>query len=713
MIANPILKSKRHYFFIYAILSLLIYFPAADVSSADSTSKANSVELNGDVVEYSVDSSAVTARGNVIIHNAEATLYCDEVQFDQATNIAHALGHVRLVNKQGEISGDELTFDFNTMTGDFHNARIVADPYYGGARKISRVSDSKMVMEDGYLTTSDFDKPEYRVVSSRIEIYPGEKIVASHNRIKLGNIPVAYMPHYVQSLKEKEPRWHITPGHDKDWGAFLLTTWRYYVSEKLKGAIHLDYRDRLDFAGGLDVDYKTENFGTGVLKTYYTMERDITSDRILEERPSVMSERDRYKAEWRHRWQMDEKTNVILQYYRISDATFLKDYFERDFDRDQTPPSFFVLTRTLPKGILSLRADKQVNSFVATTERIPELRYDLTNQKIGNTSLYYKNFTTMTSLSYVGASPTDVRLDTNRIHTEHQLSHPMKLGFLEFTPFIGGEWTFYSRLKDPNEDKDVREYYKAGASLQTKFYRLFDVNAPFLGEEIKRMRHIITPSLTYQVAKDPTIANSELEQFDTIDSRLRQDAVTVALENKLQVKRNGQTVEFLRAVLSSDYYLEDDPSGEGFEIIKTDIDFRPADWLTLYFDSQYDLDQSRLDTANFDFYINSGQKWNVGVGRRYNVDVDDQITTHFHYKFNSKWAFQLLNRFNIDTADLEEQQYVLTRDLHSWEMDIHINDKKEEGSEFIVVFRLKAFPDIGFDFGTEFNRRESGSSSGE
>jgi hypothetical protein len=44
-------------------------------------------------------------------------------------------------------------------------------------------------------------------------------------------------------------------------------------------------------------------------------------------------------------------------------------------------------------------------------------------------------------------------------------------------------------------------------------------------------------------------------------------------------------------------------------------------------------------------------------------------------------------------------------------MDLHINDKKEEGSEFIVIFRLKAFPDIGFDFGTEFNRRESGSSS--
>ena len=713
MNAHFILKSKRYLLFVLIFTSVHVSGFAQEALPEDPAVKQNSVELNGDVVEYSIDGSSVTARGNVVIHNAQATLYCDEVQFHQATNIAYARGNVRLISEQGEISGDELTFDFSTMTGDFHNARIVSGIYYGGAKKISRVSDSKLVMEDGSVTTSDFDTPEYRVVSSKIEVYPGEKIVASHNRMKLGNFPVAYMPKYTQSLKETEPRWNFTPGYDKDWGIFLLTTWRYYVSENFKGAIHLDWRELLDLAWGVDVNYKSENYGSGVLKTYYTKERAITSDRIWEERPSPTPERERYKIEWRHRWQMDEKTSAIMQYYKLSDADFLQDYFEREFDEDQTPPTFFVMTRAMPKGTLSLRTDVRVNRFVGAVERLPELRYDLTNQKIGGTNLYYKNFTTMTSLSEVAASPTDLRKDTNRVHTEHQLSHPMKVGFLELTPFIGGEWTYYSRLKDPNEDRELREYYKAGANVQTKFYRIFDVDGTFLGQEITRLRHIITPSLTYQVAKDPTISDSKLEQFDTIDSRLRKDAVTVALENKLQAKRNGQTVEFLRAVLSSDYYLEDDPSGEGFEIIETDIDFRPTDWLTLYFDSDYDLDRNRIDTANFDFYINSGQKWNFGLGRRYNVDVDDQVTTHFSYKFNAKWAFRLLNRFNIDTADLEEQQYILTRDLHSWEMDLHINDKKEEGSEFIVVFRLKAFPEIGFDFGTEFNRRESGSSSGE
>ena len=156
-------------------------------------------------------------------------------------------------------------------------------------------------MEDGYVTTSDFDKPEYRIHSSKIEVYPEDKVVARHNRLKVGNIPLAYIPRYTQSLKEEEPRLQITPGFDKDWGIFFLTTWRYYISENFKGNIHLDWRELLDLAWGFDVDYKNEDFGNGVIRTYYTKERAITSDRIWEERPSPTPERERYKIEWRHK----------------------------------------------------------------------------------------------------------------------------------------------------------------------------------------------------------------------------------------------------------------------------------------------------------------------------------------------------------------------------------------------------------------------------
>ena len=62
---------------------------------------------------------------------------------------------------------------------------------------------------------------------------------------------------------------------------------------------------------------------------------------------------------------------------------------------------------------------------------------------------------------------------------------------------------------------------------------------------------------------------------------------------------------------------------------------------------------------------------------------------------------------------VKEQEYTLTRDLHCWEMDINFNETRDEGSEIWLVFRLKAFPEMGFDLGTSFNRRKTGSQSGQ
>ncbi|HBG61358.1 MAG TPA: hypothetical protein DDX37_05975 [Candidatus Omnitrophica bacterium] len=164
-----------------------------------------------------------------------------------------------------------------------------------------------------------------------------------------------------------------------------------------------------------------------------------------------------------------------------------------------------------------------------------------------------------------------------------------------------------------------------------------------------------------------------------------------------------------RAIISTPFRLKEDPSPSGFDGIDVDIDFKPLDWLTFYFDSHYDTAKDRLSTANFDLYINGkDDKWSVGIGKRWDREVDDQVTTQYAYKFNSKWGIKLYQRFDLKGGILKEQDYVLTRDLHSWIMDMCFNDKNESGSEVMVVFTLKAFPDMAVDASASFNQRRAG-----
>jgi len=660
-----------------------------------------SVELNGDTVEYSVDGNLVIARGNVVIIHGETIMECDYLEFSRDTHLAKAEGNVRLKSPQGEITGNEITFNFKTMTGDIYGARIYSYPYYGSARKISRVSDDKIELTDGYVTTSDYDKPEYRITSKKIDIYPGEKLIARNSWVVLGEMRTAYVPWFRQRLDDKKPLFTITPGHDKKWGTFALTNWRYYINEGLQGVVHLDYRNRLGFASGVDVKYKSEDFGDGIMKLYYTGERD------QEQKPQVQTI-ERFKGEWRHKWDIDDNTSAIWQYYRLSDSTFLKDYFETEHDNDPNPDTFFLLTRTLPLGTISARTDVRVNRFESKVERLPEVRYDLGNAELWDSGLYFKNTTIFSNLTRKTPSPSEARLNTMRLDTVNELSYPMKLGFVELNPFVGGRNTYYSKTKDPEKYDSIRGIFSVGASMSTKFYKMMDIETNFFGIEINQLRHIITPTIAYRRDSEPTLSTSQIDQFDGIDSQARSHTINFAIENKLQTKRDGQSVDLLRAIVSTDYHLKEDPGIKGFNFLKTDVDFKPAEWLTFYFDSEYDMRQGRLDTANFDVYINNGEKWSFGIGKRFNADVDDQITTSFYYKFNQKWAFRAYERIDLDEGKLKEQQYSLIRDLHTWEMEAHLNDSVGDGTEILLLFRLKAFPEIGFDFGTSFDDRESG-----
>lgn len=668
-----------------------------------------SVELTGDVVEYSIDGNIVTAEGSVEISYNGATITCDRIEFERDSKLANAQGNVLLSTSSGDISGKALKFNFGTMKGDFNGAKIVADPFYGSAETTSMVSKGEILLKDGYVTTSDYDNPGYKLQAKSIQVLLNDKLVARNVKMVLGNVPIFYIPWFTQNLKDTKPRVIITPGYDKDWGLFVLQAWRYYLSDNIKGTIHLDYRERKDFASGIDLDYKTENYGSGIIRTYYMNERNITSDHPWQDKPSPTIEKERFKVEWRHKWQIDEKTNTIMQYYKLSDSTFLKDYFEKEYDKDPSPDTYFLLTRALPLGTMSFRTDARVNRFEAAVERLPELRYDLSSKEIFNTGLYFRNTSIFSNLVKKEASPSEIRQKTMRLSVDSTVSYPMKIGFIEMNPYVGGENTYYSRAKDKSNYNTIRGQLKTGASLNTKFYRVYDISINKFGLDLNRLRHIIAPSVNYEYKSDPTIPASALDTFDGIDSLTKSHGITFALENKIQTKREGKSVDLARAIISTPFKLKEDALSGGFNGVDVDIDIKPLDWLTFYFDSHYDTTKDRLSTANFDLYINGkDDKWAVSIGKRWNREVDDQVTAQYAYKFNSKWGIKLYQRIDLKEGVIKEQDYVLTRDLHSWIMDMCFNDKNESGSEIMVIFTLKAFPDMAIDASASFNQRRAG-----
>ncbi|MCK5215073.1 MAG: LPS-assembly protein LptD [Candidatus Omnitrophica bacterium] len=672
--------------------------------------QAGAVEINGDQVEFSMEENKVIAKGNVEIVKQDVILKCDRLEFYRETKIAIAEGNVVLIRGKEKINGDRLKYNFETMQGDFEETQIAADPFFGIGEKIIKVSDNHLRMEKGRLTTCDLDKPHFAFAAKKIDIYPGEKAVARNVRLLVGRIPIFFMPRFTQNLDEKKPAVIYTPGYDGDWGAFLLTKWRYKLNEYIKGAVHLDYRQRKDLAWGVDMDYKTLGYGKGILRTYYMNERNVNADHFFDERIPPTTERERYRIEWRHKWNIDNKTNAIMQYSKLRDGGILKDYFERQYDSDVSPDTYFILTRAVPLGTLSFQTDVRINRFDTMVERLPEISYDIPNKEIGDTGFYIKNTATYSNMVYKTASPSEVRPETMRLHNTSEVAYPFKFSFIELKPFVGGDQTYYSRTKDKSKYDVVRGIFRTGADLSTKFYRIFDYSTERFGLDINRLRHIITPSISYLYTHDPTIGNDYLDQFDAVDARTRGHVLNLSLENKLQTKRNDKNVDLVRIIGGTNFLLKEDAGKGGFNSVTSDIDINPYDWLKFSFDSSYSSIEEHLASANFDLYINDeSDRWHFNLGKRYNREVDDQLTSELSYKINSLWKFEVYERFDLDSGTLKEQEYTISRDLHCWTMDVSYNQTRGEGDEIWIIFKMKAFPEIGFDGGTGFNRRKAGS----
>ncbi|MDZ4242607.1 MAG: LPS assembly protein LptD [Candidatus Omnitrophota bacterium] len=548
------------------------------------------------------------------------------------------------------------------------------------------------------------------MLSRKVDVYPGDKAQARNVRLLFGKTPFLFIPKYTQSLKDEKPRFMFTPGYDKDWGAFVLTQWRYYLADDVRGTIHVDYRERKDLATGIDLDYKTQKYGSGIIRTYYMNERDLVGAKhFFEERTLPTVERERFRGEWRHKWDINEKTNAIWQYYKLSDSEFLKDYFKREYEDDANPQTYFLLTRSLEAGTLSFRTDARVNRFESKVERLPEVGYDLANIRVGSTGFYFWNSSLFSNLTKKDASPSEIRQETMRMHTDQRLSYPFKLSIFEITPFAGGRGTYYSKTKDPSQYDVLRGQFNTGADLSTKFFRIYEAHTNLWGLDINRLRHVFTPSAAYLYEHDPTIPASQLDQYDGIDAYTRGHTIVFGFENKLQTKRDKKSVDLARILVETDFRLKEDPGKGGFNDIRSKIDVTPYQWLSLYADSTYDTIEEHLETANFDLALRDPKdKWYAMIGKRFNINVDDQITTEFGYKINPKWKLKIYERVDVNRGTWKEQEYAIQRDLHDWTMEINFNDTRGQGSEIWVVFTLKAFPDLGFDFGTNFNRRKSG-----
>lgn len=694
-------------------------------NAAQAQGSLGGITINGDTVEYLTGTQQVVASGNVEVLAKGSRLTCEKLTVNTQTKEGRAQGKVRLDDRQGVVEGEELTYNFVTKIGVITNAGFRANPYFGRTERLNKVSDNEFITRRGYVTTCAMDRPHYRIGAKKVDFLLGDKVDLYDTVFYVGPMPVLRMPRYTHSLQDPLMHVQLMPGKSKEWGPFFLTAWRYKVTDYLNGRIYADYRSRMGMAEGFGANYTTDGFGKGDFKYYYTQERPKDFPQ------SSPAEFQRYMIRWIHKWDIDERTNFISEYYRIVDAkrqvvgtqyNMLKDYFPREYEKDSQPLSYMLYHHSFNYASLDFVLQKRTNRWYSQLEKLPEVRYFLSNYRLGESPVYFEHYSQYAKYIQKNAVPSssvnDIRM--NRVDTTNKFSLPMRVAFLNVTPFVKSQLTYYTRDKD-GSSISPRSIFYSGADASTKFYRVFDLKTNFLGLNINRLRHLVSPTVSYSFNPAPSISAVHLKQIDGVDGITRSNTAAIGLSNKLQTKRKNENVDLVDFLVNTNYTFRPRIVGDQKERGRLsdfllDVKLLPYSWMHIESKATFNYAQRRYTDANYDASLELGKDRSFGFGQRYAYKGGNELVFHLQWRINPKWQFSVYERYQRGhdptlKRGLREQEYKIVRDLHCWSAELLYNVQRGKGESIFVVFRMKAFPENEFGFDTNYHAPKSGSQS--
>lgn len=362
----------------------------------------SNINIEGLETQFDPVTGIATAKGDVHIKYEGVEIKAGQADYNSVTGDVIARENVTVL-KDGQIfRGENITYNIKSQSLAANNIRSSLPPvfYDTAGFKTDTAKKDRIDGTDAIFTTHDSQVTNYHITSKSITIYPEDRVVMRGVKVYAGKTPVFYLPYFVQPLND-ELGYYFQPGYSSQWGAFLLNQYGMMHGDHTLAKYRFDLRSARGVAVGADfesVKWKS-NPNIGHLKLYYAYDTDPTKGVNDSTRPDDLVSENRYRVAFQHRifipgpqestWYLD------FDITKLSDQYMLEDYFLTDFRIEPEPDNHVKLVKHDDRFTATLLARIQINDFFHTDERLPELAFDFTRSKIGNSNFYYQGETSL------------------------------------------------------------------------------------------------------------------------------------------------------------------------------------------------------------------------------------------------------------------------------------------------------------------------------
>lgn len=668
-----------------------------------------------------------------------------------------------IVFRQGErvVYADSMYYNVTREYGMVLSAEAITPvPEYDGlvrlkADVLQQVSSGEFIAFDAAVTTSRMGVPRYWLQSDQLRFSDQTKagvdpvtgapveisdrvLTSTGSFVYLGGVPVLYWPTFSSDVTV--PSFYITGikvKNDSIFGSQVHVDFDLFQllgvedpPDGVRWTLSTGYLSERGPALGTAVTYNRPSFfglpgpTSGFVDAWGVYDDGL--DTLGFDRRELVPEEDvRGRVLGRHRQWLPYDYELIAEVGYLSDRNFLEQYFESEYDRAKDHDTSLRLRKYYFNNLFELSTEAQANDFYTETQRLPAFdHYLLGGSVLGDrltwsmhNQVSYADLDVATSpldpaQDAITQTPLPGELDAEGViaSTRHEISMPLELGPIKFSPFVSGEASHYgedvtgeplTRLLgqggvraalpmwrvDPNVQSsllNVRglahkvefrgEYFYADSDANLDELPLYDPLDDDAQEEFRRRFFFSTFGGGLPARFDPRnyAFRQGVQRYVTNPSEVIADDLSqmrLGVHNRWQTKRGvpgrERIVDLMRLDVETILFPEAERDNFGETIGPTTYDFRYhlGDRVTLLSDGYADFFEDGLRSVSAGVRTSRPGLGDVYVGL---MSLEGPISasvlrSSYDYRLNEKWILTAASTYDFGNTGNVGQTVAFTR----------------------------------------------------
>lgn len=449
-----------------------------------------------------------TVEGGVI-ETSLLRIQATTIQYTHTSETASVVAFGQLMINYGPyvLVGEKIEYDFITGRGVLINGRSGLDPWYFGGKVIRLIPEGEIIIQEGFVTTSENVNREWEIDADIIRIDSEHNVLAKNLHFRINRIPVFWLPRLktnLDSIFDSPIRYRVRWGGEEGVRlgvAYEILKWCGWTS-----LLRFDYRINRGPGGGIET-YYTSPSGNHYLKSINYIANDPPP-----EEPNMLT---RYRLEGIYHSGFDcDRLTIDLRYDKLSDQFMARDYNDHGLDLNTAGLTQLNIRRQSDQMfITNFTTRVRLNSFQTTKEELPSLMITSHPINLWNTGVIFEMLGRAGYLDFLYADDTPVDpitheepkdFHSSRLEWQSRLYRPTCLGPTIFTPEASLTAIWYE-----NTEKHDARYVICGifgAEVNAPLYRNYSFG-----------RHAIEPYLKYEWITKPTTSPTQHFVFDITD----------------------------------------------------------------------------------------------------------------------------------------------------------------------------------------------------